>query len=114
MGITHIVNAAEGKFNNVLIGASYYEDMDIQYLGLEADDTPSFNISQYFYLASNFIQQALTQPNSKVLVHCVMGRSRSASLVLAYLMLGEGLTVVDAIEHVRLRRCILPNRGFLK
>lgn len=50
----------------------------------------------------------------KVLVHCVMGRSRSATLVLAYLMMKNGLSVVDAIEHVRQRRCILPNHGFLK
>ena len=50
----------------------------------------------------------------KVLVHCVMGRSRSASLVLAYLMMEQGLSVVGAIEHVRQRRCILPNHGFLR
>lgn len=50
----------------------------------------------------------------KVLVHCVMGRSRSATLVLAYVMMKHNLTVVDAIEHVRQRRCILPNHGFLK
>lgn len=50
----------------------------------------------------------------KVLVHCVMGRSRSATLVLAYLMMKHSLSVVDAIEHVRQRRCILPNHGFLK
>lgn len=50
----------------------------------------------------------------KVLVHCVMGRSRSATLVLAYLMMKHSLSVVDAIEHVRQHRCILPNHGFLK
>lgn len=50
----------------------------------------------------------------KVLVHCVMGRSRSATLVLAYLMMKQSLTVVDAIEHVKQHRCILPNHGFLK
>lgn len=50
----------------------------------------------------------------KVLVHCVMGRSRSATLVLAYLMMKHSLSVVDAIEQVRQRRCILPNHGFLK
>lgn len=43
-----------------------------------------------------------------------MGRSRSAALVLAYLMMEHGLTVVDAIEHVRQRRCVLPNHGFLR
>uniref|UniRef100_UPI003AAFD7A3 dual specificity phosphatase 29-like n=1 Tax=Centroberyx gerrardi TaxID=166262 RepID=UPI003AAFD7A3 len=114
MGITHVLNAAEGKWNNVLTGADYYRDMDIQYYGVEADDKPTFNISQYFYPAAEFIHNALIHSQNKVLVHCVMGRSRSASLVLAYLMMEQGLTVVDAIEHVRQRRCILPNHGFLK
>uniref|UniRef100_A0A3Q3MRL1 Dual specificity protein phosphatase n=1 Tax=Labrus bergylta TaxID=56723 RepID=A0A3Q3MRL1_9LABR len=110
LSITHVLNAAEGKFNNVLTGAEYYSDMDIQYYGVEADDKPTFNISQFFRPAAQFIHEAL----DKVLVHCVMGRSRSASLVLAYLMMKQSLTVVDAIEHVRQRRCILPNHGFLK
>ena len=50
----------------------------------------------------------------KLLVHCVMGRSRSATLFLAYLMIYENMTVVDAIEHVKKRRRIIPNFGFLK
>lgn len=49
-----------------------------------------------------------------MLVHCVMGRSRSATLFLAYLMIGEGMTLADAAEHVKTRRRILPNWGFLK
>ncbi|XP_057704097.1 dual specificity phosphatase 29-like isoform X3 [Corythoichthys intestinalis] len=114
LGVTHVLNAAEGKYNNVLTGAVYYSDSDIQYFGVEADDKPTFDISQFFWRTTEFIREALSHPQNKVLVHCVMGRSRSASLVLAYLMMEEGLTVVDAIEHVRHRRCVLPNHGFLK
>lgn len=50
----------------------------------------------------------------KLLVHCVMGRSRSATLFLAYLMIYKNMTVVDAIDHVKRRRRIIPNWGFLK
>ncbi|KAM4591216.1 dual specificity phosphatase 29-like isoform 2-T3 [Odontesthes bonariensis] len=114
LGITHVLNAAEGKWNNVLTGADYYSDINIQYFGVEADDKPTFNISQYFCPAAEFIHEALSHTHNKVLVHCVMGRSRSATLVLAYLMMKHSLTVVDAIEHVRQHRCILPNHGFLK
>ncbi|XP_041865413.1 dual specificity phosphatase 29-like [Melanotaenia boesemani] len=114
LGITHVLNAAEGKWNNVRTGADYYRDMGIQYYGVEADDKPTFNISQYFFPAAEFIHEALSHQQNKVLVHCVMGRSRSATLVLAYLMMKHSLTVVDAIEHVRQHRCILPNHGFLK
>lgn len=65
LGITHVLNAAEGKFNNVLTGADYYTDMDIQYFGVEADDKPTFNISQYFCPATQFIHEALSQPQSE-------------------------------------------------
>lgn len=43
-----------------------------------------------------------------------MGRSRSATLFLAYLMICENMTVVDAVEHVKRRRRVIPNWGFLK
>lgn len=114
LGITHVLNAAEGKFNNVLTGAEYYSDANIQYMGVEADDKPTFDLSKYFCSTTQFIHEALCDPRNKVLVHCVMGRSRSATLVLSYLMRQHTLTVVEAIEHVRQRRCILPNHGFLK
>ncbi|MBW04166.1 Dual specificity phosphatase DUPD1, partial [Eschrichtius robustus] len=53
-------------------------------------------------------------PGDKILVHCAMGRSRSATLVLAYLMIHRNMTLVDAIQQVAKNRCVLPNRGFLK
>ncbi|XP_064174444.1 dual specificity protein phosphatase 13B-like isoform X3 [Anguilla rostrata] len=49
----------------------------------------------------------------KVLVHCAMGVSRSATLVLAFLMICENLTLVEAINAVRQHRDICPNAGFL-
>ncbi|KAJ8286133.1 hypothetical protein GJAV_G00034910 [Gymnothorax javanicus] len=52
--------------------------------------------------------------NGKILVHCAVGVSRSATLVLAYLMIREHMTLVDAIKTVNDRRGIIPNRGFLR
>ncbi|XP_066047562.1 dual specificity phosphatase 29 isoform X1 [Chamaea fasciata] len=112
-GFTHILNAAHGQ-RNVDTGPEYYSSMSLEYHGVEADDLPTFNLSQFFYSASKFIDNALQDERSKVLVHCAMGRSRSATLVLAYLMIYKNMTVVDAIEQVSRHRCILPNRGFLK
>lgn len=51
---------------------------------------------------------------ARVLVHCAVGVSRSASLVLAYLMIHHGFTLLQAINKVKERRWIFPNRGFLK
>uniref|UniRef100_A0A8C6PKN4 Dual specificity protein phosphatase n=1 Tax=Nothobranchius furzeri TaxID=105023 RepID=A0A8C6PKN4_NOTFU len=110
LGITHVLNAAEGTWNNVDTGSDYYNDMDIVYYGVEAEDIQTFDLSQYFFSAAKFIHETL----NKLLVHCVMGRSRSATLFLAYLMIHENMTVVDAIEHVKKRRRIIPNWGFLK
>ena len=50
----------------------------------------------------------------KVLVHCTVGVSRSATLVLAYLMIRQNMTLVEAIKTVKDHRGIIPNRGFLR
>ncbi|XP_067828669.1 dual specificity phosphatase 29-like [Heptranchias perlo] len=113
MGFTHILNAAHGRWN-VDTGSEYYRDMPIDYYGVEAEDLPRFDLSEFFYPAAQYIDRALSTPESKLLVHCAMGRSRSASLVLAYLMIYKNMTVVDAVQQVIKHRCILPNRGFLK
>jgi len=48
-----------------------------------------------------------------VLVHCFAGVSRSATIVIAYLMQEHGLTLTDALMHVRKQRYFInPNDGF--
>lgn len=53
-------------------------------------------------------------PTDRVLVHCAMGVSRSATVVLAFLMICENMTLVDAIQTVQAHRDICPNSGFLR
>jgi dual specificity phosphatase 12 len=61
-----------------------------------------------------FIETALSR-GGKVLVHCVMGISRSATVVCAYLMVFQRLSASAAIQYVRKRRPeIHPNYGFVK
>ncbi|XP_061084527.1 dual specificity protein phosphatase 13B-like [Conger conger] len=111
MRITHIVNAAHGPYH-VNTGSRFYTDMSVDYYGVEADDCSDFNLSPYFNPVAKFIRAALSQ-RGKVLVHCAMGVSRSATLVLAYLMICENLTLLEAINAVRRHRDICPNAGFL-
>ncbi|XP_074686701.1 dual specificity protein phosphatase 13B-like isoform X1 [Strix aluco] len=112
LNITHILNAADGPYS-INTGAKYYEDLQIEYYGVEAFDDPSFDLSIFFYDAANFIGKALNTSGGKVFVHCAMGVSRSASLVLAFLMIHENMTLVDALKTVSAHRDICPNSGFL-
>uniref|UniRef100_A0A5F9DFH3 Dual specificity protein phosphatase 13B n=1 Tax=Oryctolagus cuniculus TaxID=9986 RepID=A0A5F9DFH3_RABIT len=111
--ITHIVNAAAGKFQ-VDTGAKFYRGMPLEYYGIEADDNPFFDLSVYFLPVAQYIRAALNAPQGRVLVHCAMGVSRSATLVLAFLMICENLTLVEAIQTVQAHRDICPNSGFLR
>ncbi|XP_071495167.1 dual specificity protein phosphatase 3-like [Diadema antillarum] len=115
LGITHILNCAQGaKFFHVDTSAEDYADVDIKFCGLMVSDFPTSDIKQHFDTAVSFIDEALAQENGKVLVHCVQGFSRSASVAVAYLMLRRGLTVQEAVKTVREKREIGPNSGFLK
>ncbi|XP_035123774.1 dual specificity protein phosphatase 13B isoform X5 [Callithrix jacchus] len=113
LGITHIVNAAAGKFQ-VDTGAKFYLGMSLEYYGIEADDNPFFDLSVYFLPVARYIRAALSLPKGRVLVHCAMGVSRSATLVLAFLMIYENMTLVEAIQTVQAHRNICPNSGFLQ
>ncbi|KAL9873634.1 dual specificity phosphatase DUPD1 isoform X2 [Glossina fuscipes] len=124
MGITHVLNAAEGcRYGQVDTGHSYYRDMPsirrnnkdtyFRYMGFPMVDAPTTDISRYFHVAAKFIDDAISC-GGKILVHCLVGMSRSATCVLAYLMICRKMSAVDAIRKVRLRRDIRPNDGFLQ
>ncbi|KFW84102.1 Inactive dual specificity phosphatase 27, partial [Manacus vitellinus] len=112
LGITHVLNAAHGT--GVYTGPSFYNGLNIQYLGIEVDDFPDMDISKHFRPAAEFLDEALLTYRGRVLVSSEMGISRSAVLVAAYLMIYHHMTVLEALMTLRKKRAIYPNDGFLK
>ncbi|XP_070772187.1 dual specificity protein phosphatase 13A [Enoplosus armatus] len=111
LGITHVLNAAHSKQGS--IGDQNFYGNTCVYFGIPAEDSERFDLSQYFKPAADFIHKALKGKDGNVLVHCIMGMSRSATLVLAYLMLRQRLSLRDALRRVVQKRAIYPNQNFL-
>ncbi len=58
---------------------------------------------------------SVAKPKKGILVHCLMGRSRSPSIVIAYIMRKHQLKYSAAHSYVRAKRSVVqPNIGFVK
>ncbi|XP_073781786.1 uncharacterized protein isoform X2 [Danio rerio] len=116
MNITHLLNAAPELENETSKNEweKVYKDMNITSLRLSADDDGWFDVTKHFFPAADFIHTALSKPQNKVLVCCLQGVSRSATLFLAYLMIHHNKTPEDSIDLVTHKRFIRPSRDFLR
>jgi protein-tyrosine phosphatase len=66
----------------------------------------------YFSNTNDIINEALIN-QQKVLIHCQAGISRSATIIIAYLMKENKMKMNDAYYYVyEKRQCIAPNIGF--
>ncbi|CAF2511474.1 unnamed protein product [Rotaria sp. Silwood2] len=116
LGFTHILNAAEGrKFGQINTSATYYEEVGIKYKGFSIIDSPAYKIGIHFEDAIQFLEEALNNKKNRVYVHCQQGISRSATLIIAYLLhTYEHMSLFDAFQLVATRRRIWPNDGFCR
>lgn len=110
IGVTHVLNTAE---RHVPVNPGKYPVNGMSYYGFHVDDAPTSNISRYFHRTTDYMDEAL-RGGGKVMVNCVMGWSRSASVVAAYLMAKKGMSSQEALETIRRARPIRPNPGFLQ
>ncbi|XP_044530891.1 serine/threonine/tyrosine-interacting protein-like [Gracilinanus agilis] len=110
LGITHVIcirQSLEAKF----IQPNFPQFLT--YLVLDIADNPVENITDFFPKSKEFIDGGL-QAGGKVLVHGNAGLSRSAAIVVAYIMETFRMSFKDAFMHVKGRRfCICPNDGFI-
>lgn len=107
LGITHIVNAAEIKYDGL------YPKL-FSYLTLGMRDDMEQDILAQLDQAVSYMTQAFDSGGG-VLVHCAAGVSRSTSIALAYMISKEGRTLRDSFLHVKaLRTHVEPNPGFVR
>jgi protein phosphatase slingshot len=105
LGITHIVNAAK-ELENVF-------PEDFKYFNADLKDEMNELLLQKAGCAILFIELALREPNTKVYVHCHLGRSRSVSIIIYYLMSKYKIPYEHAFYLVRSKRRIAePNPGY--
>ncbi|PNW78494.1 hypothetical protein CHLRE_09g395150v5 [Chlamydomonas reinhardtii] len=105
MKITHILQVGCG------LGPSH-QGM-FEYMVVPINDMENVDIVSKLPEMLSFIDKALAG-GGVVLVHCMMGISRSASTVIAYLMWKERIGFVAAAQRVYAARpFISPNPGFV-
>ena len=98
---------------------------------VQAVDLKSFPLADHFHEAADWMENII-RTGGVVFVHCVQvqkiedhrstvnnflhylqGISRSATLVLAYLILKKNMRLQEAITSVKRHRSIAPNEGFM-
>lgn len=103
-GITHILTV-----NNSPLPKSVSEQFKYKFVhGFDLEFT---DLLTYFEGCIKFIDEGIRY--GSVLVHCLMGCSRSATMVIAYMMKRREMSFGEAFGFVRKSRPIVhPNEGF--
>ncbi|KAL7026976.1 hypothetical protein ACKWTF_005252 [Chironomus riparius] len=104
-GVGHILNVTR-EIDNFFPGM-------FDYCNVRVYDDEKTDLLKHWDNTFKYINRAKME-GSKVLVHCKMGISRSASVVVAYAMKAYNWDFSQAIQHVKEKRnCIKPNKNFL-
>jgi len=85
----------------------YFED-EFDYQRVDVKDVNDADILPHLHRLSDYIEEFRKKnPEQKVLVHCFMGSSRSATIVIAYLMKYEKLRRRDALNFCKQKRALV-------
>ena len=108
------LNTLEKHNINVIINVTseldnYFEN-DFTYYKFELLDEKENDMKQYF---SKFLEIIKNHKEDNILIHCFMGSSRSATILLAYLIKYENYTLKKSLEYIKeLRNIVNPNTSF--
>lgn len=87
---------------------------DAHFLRIPVNDNYSEKLLPHFTKAFQFLDKVREASGGNVLVHCLAGISRSATIAIAYIMQHMRMTSDDAYRYVKSKRVtISPNFNFL-
>ena len=90
-----------------------YEDENIKHCYINAPDSKNYNLSLHFHEGITFIKEGIMD-GKNVFVHCYHGISRSACIIIAYLIETYAYSYEYALELTQKCRGIVnPNIYFL-
>ena len=88
--------------------------VDTVLLHIPAHDDGDYDLAQHFAACAAFLREAAARGEA-TLIHCHTGRSRSAAVTVACLMILRRWTLFEAYTAVFAGRDIIgPNKGFMK
>ncbi len=89
-------------------------NLDIKYLTIPIHDNSENFIYPYINQALEFIEEAQSNNDGNILIHCYMGSSRSASITLAYLIYKYNFTLNKGLKYLKKKRDIVNiNMNFI-
>lgn len=104
LGITHIIS--------VLAGFTPPHPEDFNYLVINALDSVNTDLQESFGKSNEFIDDAFGNCGN-VLIHCMAGRSRSVTILSAYMIKTFRSTVETTLSLIKKERSIIdPNKHF--
>ena len=90
-----------------------FEDK-FKYLKLDIKDQIDFPIQDYFEKGIQFIQESLNNSGGNILIHCMEGKSRSTTILMAYLIKCKNENTNSAYKILKTKRQLtMPNLGFM-
>ena len=105
-GITHILNVTREIDN--------FFPANFVYLNIREYDVESTDLLKHLDCTYKFIKSAKEQ-GGRVLIHCKMGISRSATVTVSFLMKEYNSGLEETLQMVKQKRSVVkPNKAFMK